>query len=252
MIIKIVYTILFFFTISTTFGQRTIKGRTVDQFLDVAIDILIFDKDTTEIGQSDFNGYFEIKLPKEMDKLIFAGVGYEWATITIPKECKNLEMILFMASTYCFDPPRKVDRLRKKEFEKIPKLHYQAFKKGLFKTKKPCVIRNFEPYFPNLKEIRRQNKLIKRKIKTQFRELKIGDVVKVPTQTWSAYTNRADYGCLITGEIIEKNKKKSSFNLVLKVTANLCENQQATYNGEKVEIGDSITHNMKYYKIITN
>jgi hypothetical protein len=51
--------------------------------------------------------------------------------------------------------------------------------------------------------------------------------------------------------IVEKNKNKGGFNLILNVSANLCDNEQATYNREKVEIGDLITHNMKYYKIIT-
>lgn len=219
--------------------------------MESAIGIIIFDKDTTQIGQSDLNGYFEIELPKETDELIFAGIGYEWATITFPKECENVEIVLFMASSYDFMSPKKVDRLRKIEFEKLPELHSQAFQKGLFKTEEPCVIRKFKPDFPGLDEIRRQDKLTKKQIKTKFKKLEIGDIVKVPTQTWSAFTNGADYGCLIMGEIIEKNKKKGGFNLILKVSNNLCENEQATYNGKKVEIGDSITHNMKYFKIVT-
>ena len=211
----------------------------------------MFSKDTTEIGKTDLDGYFQIELPKEADKLILAGLGYEWATISIPKECKSLEIILTMASTYDFMSPRKVDRLRKKEFEKLPELHYQAFQKGLFKTEKSCVIREFEPYFSDLEEIRRQGRLTRKQIKSTFKELNIGDVVKVPTQTWSAYTNAVDYGCLITGVITEKNRKKEGFNLVLKVSDNICENEQATYNGKKIEIGDLITRNMKYFKIIT-
>ena len=248
---KTAFFISFFFCIFSAFGQRTLNGKTIDQFLESAIGITIFDKDTTKIGQSDLNGYFQIELPKETNTLIFAGVGYEWATITVPKECENLELILFMASTYDFMSPRKVDRLRKKEFEKLPELHSQAFQKGLFKTEKPCVSRKFEPDFPELDKIRRRHKLTKKKIKTKFKELKIGDIIKVPTQTWSAYTNGTDFGCLLTGKIIGKNKKKGGYNLVVKVTDNLCEKDKATYNGNPVKIGDLIKHNMKYYKIIT-
>jgi hypothetical protein len=248
---KTTFFISFFFCIISAFGQRNFSGKTIDQFLESAIGITIFDKDTIQIGQSDLKGYFQIELLKETDTLIFAGVGYEWAKITVPKECENLEIILFLASTYDFMSPKKVDRLRKKEFEKLPELHSQAFHKGLFKTERPCVNRNFEPYFPELDKIRRQDKLTKKQIKTKFKELKIGDIVKVPTQTWSAYTNNVDYGCLISGKIIEKNKKKGGYNLILKVSKNVCENEQATYNGEKVEIGELITHNMKYFKIVT-
>ncbi|TYB75848.1 carboxypeptidase-like regulatory domain-containing protein [Bizionia myxarmorum] len=248
---KTIFFISIFFCIFSTFGQQSLSGKTIDQFFDSAIGITIFDQDTTKIGQSDLNGYFQIKLPKKTDKLIFAGVGYEWATITISKECENLEIILFLDSTYDFMSPKKVDRLRMKEFEKLTELHSQAYQKGLFKTEKPCVRRKFEPYFTELDEIRRQQKLTKKHIKTKFKELKIGDSIKVPTQTWSAYTDGTDFGCLISGMVIEKNKKKSGYNLIIKVTDNLCEKDKATYNGNLVEIGDSITHNMKYYKIIT-
>ncbi|MFI1742885.1 hypothetical protein ACH5TW_00360, partial [Flavobacteriaceae bacterium MEBiC06508] len=131
---KTTFFISFFFCVFSAFGQRTLNGRIVDQFMETAIGITIFDKDTTEIGQSDYNGYFQIKLLKETDKFIFAGLGYEWATVSITKDCENAEIILFLASTHCFDSPAKVDRLRKKEFEKLSELHYQAFQKGLFKT----------------------------------------------------------------------------------------------------------------------
>lgn len=248
---KTTFFISLFLCFFSVYGQRTLTGKTIDQFFESAIGITIFDKDTIKIGQSDLNGYFQIELPKETDTLIFAGVGYEWATITVPKECKNLELVLFMASTYDFMSPKKVDRLRKKEFEKLSELHTQAFQKGIFKTEKPCAIRKFEPDFPELDKIRRQHKLTKKEIKTKFKELNIGDTVKVPTQTWSAYTNGTDFDCLITGMVIEKNKKKGGYNLIIKVTDNLCEKDKATYNGNPVKIGDSITHNMKYFKIIT-
>jgi len=144
---KATFFISFFFCIFSVFGQRDIRGKTIDQFLESTIGITIFDKDTIKIGQSDLNGYFQIILPEKTDKLIFAGVGYEWTTITIPKECENLELILFLESTYDFISPRKVDRLRKKEFEKLPELYSQAFQKGIFENEKPCFNRKFESYW---------------------------------------------------------------------------------------------------------
>lgn len=62
---EITYSILFIFCIVSAFGQRTINGRIIDQFSETAIGISIFDKDTIEIGKSDFDGYFKIKLPKD-------------------------------------------------------------------------------------------------------------------------------------------------------------------------------------------
>ena len=75
------------------------SGRVVDENLEIAPLVTIYDKDTTEIGKADLDGYFEIELPKETEKIIFAGLGYEWATITIPNDCKTPEIILFFEYT---------------------------------------------------------------------------------------------------------------------------------------------------------
>ena len=61
-----------------------------------------------------------------------------------------------------------------------------------------------------------------------------------------------EFDCLITGKIIDKNKKKGAYNLVLLVQNNECENDQETDENDQVKVGDSITHNMRYFKIITD
>jgi hypothetical protein len=228
--------------------------------METAIGITIFDKDTIKIGQSDLNGYFKIKLPEESDTLIFAGVGFEWATVTVPKKCENQEIILFLASTYDFMSPRKVDKLRKKEFEKLPELHSEAFQKGLFKTEKPCVIRKFEPDFPDIDEIRRQDKLRNKQIKTNFKELNIGDIVKIPfgiddsgkiiRTKYSPCSNctKEDYDYLIEGIII--NKKRRKLTLEIKVTE-MPIYDSLGYNGEILRTNSNFKYEMKYFEIIT-
>ncbi|WP_347174021.1 carboxypeptidase-like regulatory domain-containing protein [Polaribacter uvawellassae] len=269
---KITFFISLFFCILSVFGQRTLKGRIIDQFFETAIGITISNKDTTEIGLSDLDGYFKIKLPKETDILIFAGVGYESATISIPKECENAEIVLFMASTYDFISPKKIDRLRKKEFDKLPELHSQAYQKGLFKTEKTCVIRTFKLDFPNLDEIRRQDKLRKKQIKTKFKELKIGDIIKVPYNviqrhngtditTLNPYSYTFDgenFDCIIKGVITKKNKRKGGYNLVYRVLDypdcnydNMVINEPY-YPSQKLKVGETIKFNMKYSKVIKN
>jgi CarboxypepD_reg-like domain len=256
---KTAFFISFFFCIFSAFGQRTLNGRIVDQFMETAIGITIFDKDTIEIGQSDLNGYFKIKLPKENNKLIFAGVGYEWATITIPKECKNPEIILFLASTYDFTSPKKVDRLRKKEFEKIPELHSQAFQRGIFETEKPCVSRKFEPDFPDLEKIRRQDKLRKKEIKRKFKELNIGDVVKIPfgidtseNEVRTYYSpcencTEKDYDFVIEGEIIKKYKRKLTLEIMI---TKMKDYDFLKYRGKIIKINDRLKYEMKHYEVI--
>jgi len=47
----------------------------------------------------------------------------------------------------------KVDRLRKKQFDKLPALHEAAFEKGVFKSEKPCYVEKFISFKKQLKEI---------------------------------------------------------------------------------------------------
>lgn len=223
------------------------------------MEVKVFDKDTTELGKSDFNGYFEIELTKETEKIIFAGLGYEWATVTIPNECKTPEIILFLEYTYDFMSFKKIDRLRKKRFDKLTELHFQAFKKGLFKTEKPCVTRNFEPYKPELDRIaKRLNKQAKEN-KNAFKNLDIGDSVKIPFgldtsekristyySTCQSCTEK-DYDYVIKGEIINKRRRK--LTLEIKITE-MKPYDSLNYNGKNLNVGSDFKYEMKYFKVI--
>jgi hypothetical protein len=72
----------------------------------------------------------------------------EWKFIDFSSECNNLEIILQPSATYDFMSVRKIDKLRKKEFDKLPVLHQQAFEKGVFKMNKPC----FDDKFISIKK----------------------------------------------------------------------------------------------------
>jgi hypothetical protein len=67
----------------------------------------------------------------------------EWKFIDFLNNCNNLEVILQLSATYDFMSARKIDKLRKKEFDKLPVLHQSAFEKGIFKSSKPCYIDKF-------------------------------------------------------------------------------------------------------------
>ncbi len=228
--------------------------------METAIGITICDKDTTEIGQSDLKGYFQIKLPNEADTLIFAGVGYEWSTITVPKECKNLEIILFLAATYDFMSNRKVDRLRKKEFEKISDLHYQAFQNGLFTSEKPCAYRQFKPIEPELDKIAKRLSEQAKENKNDFKNLGIGDSVKIPfgiddsgkmiRTKYSSCGNctEEDYEYLIEGIII--NKKRRKLTLEIKITEMPFYNS-LEYNEQILSVNSNFKYEMKYFEVVT-
>jgi hypothetical protein len=92
------------------------------------------------------NGNFSITIPPGTKTLLIACVGMEWKKLDLSDICSNLEIILLPSRTYDFKTPKKVERLRKKEFDKLPTLHKIAFEKGIFKSEKPCYIDNFISY----------------------------------------------------------------------------------------------------------
>ena len=264
--LKLTYSLLFFFSFLTAFGQRTLSGRILDEYLESAIGISVFDKDTTELGKTDFNGYFKIELPKNSDKLIIAGVGYEWTKISVPENCENLELILLLASIYHYKSHSKVDRIRKKQFDKIPELHKQAYEKGLFKTKTPCVTRVFEPKKEKLDEISKNLNKLKKENKKDFELLNVGDTITIPFSesykakegepteliVYSYIVTGNEFRCKIQGIITNKRKNRRGYFLTYRVTdKSQCEHKSITYNDKPVKVGQTFEHNMKYFKVIT-
>ncbi|RPD43449.1 hypothetical protein [Paracnuella aquatica] len=125
-------------------GQtRTLTGKIIDNEFNPIYQVSIFTADTVLLAKSDKNGEFSITVPADTKALIVADVGREWKSLDLLSDCNNLEIILQLAATYDFRSPAKVDRLRKKEFDKLSGLHQSAFTKRVFKTDKPCYIDKF-------------------------------------------------------------------------------------------------------------
>lgn len=121
-------------------------------------------------------------------------------------------------------------------------------------------------------------KIVRQKIKSQFKALNIGDAIQIPyaksfgtdeterttlivcsaySDVDKPYSNNGKYECVIKGVIVEKNRrinngyKSKGFNLVYKVTSiNGCGSYPVVYNGKEVVIGQLITHNMKWFKVL--
>lgn len=139
-------TILFSLMLFVThaIGQtNTLTGKVIDDELRPIYQASIFNADTVLLGQSDINGNFKLIIPSDTKSLIIAWVGMEWKFIDFSSECNNLEIVLQPSATYDFMSARKIDKLRKKDFDKLPALHQLAFNKGVFKTCKPCFIYKF-------------------------------------------------------------------------------------------------------------
>jgi hypothetical protein len=125
-------------------GQtRTLAGKVVDEEFRPVYQAVIYNTDTVRLGESDINGNFNIVIPSDTKSIIVAWVGMEWKFIDFSKDCNSLEIILQLSATYDFMSARKIDKLRKKDFDKLPALHQSAFEKGVFKSSKPCYINKF-------------------------------------------------------------------------------------------------------------
>lgn len=154
----ILFFILLLVSPISVFGQREIKGRVIDDNLDYLIQARVYDKNMVLLGNTDLNGYFKINIPSKMDTLIFGYVGSELATIKFSSNCNYFEVILFPDATYDFMTSRKIDRLRKKEFNKIPALHKQAKQKGIFLNDTICYERKFQPIKQELDALKKKYK----------------------------------------------------------------------------------------------
>lgn len=139
------FTLLIIVSINLYSQKRTITGVIIDKYFESFPGARIMNSDSTFLGISDINGKFTIDIFPEKNWLLIAAVGAEWKSITIPINCNHLEVILLLSATYDFLPLKRVNRLRKKEFNQLPKLHKAAFQKGVFFSDKPCYEERFIP-----------------------------------------------------------------------------------------------------------
>lgn len=126
--------------------NKTIKGRIVSDQLEPISGVFIIINDTVEVGRTDINGFFQIDIPIDINKVLFKYVGLEPKKIELADECDNVEVIMMLNGTYDFMSLKEVDKVRLKRFNMLPQLHKKAFEKGLFKKKKACYIQEFIPY----------------------------------------------------------------------------------------------------------
>jgi len=270
------------------YGQRIIKGRIIDEDMNELISAKIFELNSEELfgfdnnplGESDFNGFFEITVPNETNKLIFAYIGFEFANVELSDSCNYIEIILLYSGTYDFMSGRKIDKERKKIFDNLHKLHLTAIERGLFTNETICYSREFEPKKPRLDEIGKHMRAVAKQIKKDYQKLFVGDTIKIPfggswraggtdntmLYMWSSYTDTEHFDCVIEGIVTKKSKKykirycklkfpwislERGYNFSYKVTN--CENcnfVSTVYNGKAMKVGQEFEHDMKFFKVI--
>jgi hypothetical protein len=144
--IKILLFFIFAFSVSEIHGQkRFVYGKIISEDLETLSGIRIQNADTLILATTDNDGKFKIEIPIGTNQLIISGLGWEWTTIDLATDCNNLELILMNSVIYDYISAKKVGRLRKKRFDKLPEIYRMAFEKGIFLQKSACFNQQFVP-----------------------------------------------------------------------------------------------------------
>ena len=244
------------FLLDMTAQPFQISGRIIDEDLEGIPGVQILDQDSTLIATSKLDGTFELSVGTTI--LQFGYIGFEWEEILIPENCSFLEIIMLQAALYHFKSHRKMDRDRKKIFDSRKSLHQQAYQDGIFKSSSPCFEYKFKPDKPELDKIRAWMNKNKKVIRNEYKQLIIGDTILVPysnsgtNSIHSAYSDYTDYDCLVTGLVLNKNRKGGGYNLLYEVlNLDNCVYEELKHNNKAIVVGDSIWHNMRFARTIT-
>jgi hypothetical protein len=211
------------------------------------------------LGKTEMDGRFKISIPQETDSLLFRYVGMEWTGIRLKKDCDNVEVVIMYDAIYDFMTSSKIDRLRKKRFDNLPKLHSNAVENGLFKNNNTCYERFFKADKSALDSISEVLKKKGKENKNNFKDLKIRDVVKIPFGLDSSKKNisthyspcenctEEDYDYVIEGEILKKYRRKLTLEIKITEMPNY---ETLEYRRKDLRIGCNFKYEMKYFEVI--
>lgn len=127
--------------------MRVINGKVIDEKLNPILYINVKINDSIFPIKTDTTGQFRLSIPNETKTLKIGEVGFEWSDINLTEECNQIEIVLLSHWIYDFISIKKADKLRRKQFKKLPNLHSQAFKKGIFSRGTVCYNQNFVSYY---------------------------------------------------------------------------------------------------------
>lgn len=259
---------LFFYSFILNGQSRTITGRVISEDFETMPGVSITINDTVDVGRTDLNGFFQIKIPISEKKILFRSVGMEPTFIKLLDKCDTVEIVMMYFGSYDFMTLSKIDRLRKKRFDNLPNLHSEAVRNGLFKNNNICYETFFiahKPTKPILDSLSKAYKSERKQIKEMFKGLTLGDTIRIPysgswredgtdrttLHTYSNGVGGEDFDCIIRGVITAKNKRKGGYNLVYRVIdCKDCHYDNIVQNGKELKLGETIKLNMKYYKIL--
>ncbi|TKG90718.1 hypothetical protein EYV94_22905 [Puteibacter caeruleilacunae] len=129
-------------------GQETkiITGRIISEDIEPIPKAIIHNMDTIALGSTGVDGYFKIEVPAETKELLLGFIGMEWISVKIREDCQNLEIIMMVDVIYDFISIKRINKKRYKRFKGLAKRHLQAYERGIFKSRTPCISYVFEKY----------------------------------------------------------------------------------------------------------
>ena len=136
------------FSVNSIYSQnRVFQGKVIDEYdfepLPYA-DIII--NDSIKIGRTGLDGCFQFETSLPVNKLSFRYVGMEDADLILSENCNQIELIMIFDATYDFMSFRKINKIRRKIYKNLPKLHKEAYEKGIFQSPEACYIQEFIEY----------------------------------------------------------------------------------------------------------
>lgn len=258
--IKYVIIILILFLGFFVNGQnRSVYGKVISEDLEPLAGVQIRNSENELLGETDFDGQFKINISQKNDSLLFRYTGVEFTDIKLKEDCENIEVIMMHDVIYDFMKSDKIDRLRKKRYDKLDELYLLAIKKKLFQNNDICYDRVFKAHKPELDRIGRELKELDRINKNDFKNLKIGDTVRIPfgldrtkktiSINYSICKNCTyqDYDFLIKGVIV--NKQRKYLTLEIKIVEML-PYEYLEYRGNILKVGSEFKYEMKYFEVL--
>lgn len=264
-----IFLAILFFSIIRVNGQtRTIYGRVIDEELTPVPAATIRTPDKTRVGETDTGGRFKVDIPQNTQTLLFDWIGYEPAVINL-NNCDTAEVVLMASPSYDFMSSKKIDKLRLARFNKLPALHLQAYKKGLFNKEAICYTREFHPEKSELDSIGKELIQRQKETKLAFRKLNVGDIVRIPFSDAGGYradgTDRTTLiaygsisrwqhysGCLAKCIVTGKYKRRRAYNIVCKVVS--CDgcSDPSVFEGRVMKAAEVFTYNMRTSAVLDN
>jgi hypothetical protein len=133
---------------------KSIQGLIIDDMdFEGQCSVGIYINDTTKIGETSWDGTFNVILPIENNEIELRGPSvYPTKIILNNFYREKIDVIMLSLSNYCFSKPRKAEKTLKQRFKKIPILYRKAYYKGIFSTRCPNYEQVYIPFYTDTKE----------------------------------------------------------------------------------------------------